>query len=61
MNRSDVDTWFKKQWAPTLHKPVRYSFPRNKTIAMSIGEQYQADLCDMAKFSAVLEFREKTN
>ena len=52
INRSDVDTWFKKQLAPTLHKPVRYRFPRNKTIVMSIGEQYQADLCDMAKFSA---------
>ena len=51
LKRSDVDAWFRKQLAPTLHKPVRYKFRRNKTIVMSIGDQYQADLCDMTRFS----------
>ena len=51
VKRSDVDAWFRKQLATTLHKPVKYRFPRNKTIVMSIGDQYQADLCDMSRFS----------
>ncbi len=43
--------WFRKQLSPTLHKPVRYRFSRNKTIVMSIGDQYQADLCDMTNIA----------
>lgn len=47
LKRKDVDLWFEKQLTYTLHKPVRYNFPRNKTIVMSINDQWQADLCDM--------------
>ena len=50
VKRSEVDAWFRKQLATTLHKPVKYRFPRNKTIVMSIDDQYQADLCDMSRF-----------
>ena len=49
---SDVNSWFQKQLTPTLHKPVRYKFRRNKVIFMSIDEQYQADLCDMTKYAS---------
>ena len=51
LRKIDVDLWFRKQLAPTLHKPVRYKFKRNKTIILSIGDQYQSDLCDVANIS----------
>jgi transposase InsO family protein len=47
IRKKDVDAWFEKQLAPTLHKPVRYRFKRNKTIVKGVGEQFQSDLCDM--------------
>ena len=49
---SDVNSWIRKQLTPTLHKPVRYKFRRNKVIVMSIDDQYQADLCDMTKYAS---------
>ena len=48
ITKRDVDKWFSKELAYTLHKQVRYKFPRNKTIVMSIDDQWQADLCDMS-------------
>ena len=48
ITKRDVDAWFSKELAYTLHKPVRYKFTRNKTIVMSIDDQWQADLCDMS-------------
>ena len=51
ISKKDVDLWFRKQLAPTLHKPVRYKFKRNKTIVMNIGDQYQSDLCDVTNIS----------
>ena len=51
IRQSDVEAWFRKQLSPTLHKPVKYKFPRNKTIVKSIGDQYQVDLCDMTRFA----------
>ena len=47
ITRRDVDNWFEEQLTYTLHKPVRLRFARNKTIVMSIDDQWQADLCDM--------------
>ena len=47
LRRKDVDLWFEKQLAPTLHKPVRYRFKRNKTVVKKAGEQFQSDLCDV--------------
>ena len=44
LNRKDVDMWFENQLAPTLHKPVRYRFKRNKTVVKGVGEQFQSDL-----------------
>ena len=48
ITKRDVDNWFSKEFAYTIHKPVRYKFPRNKTIVLSIDNQWQADLCDMS-------------
>ena len=47
----DVSNWFEKQLTYTLHKPVRYNFKRNKTIVLSIDDQFQADLCDMTSLA----------
>ena len=51
IRKKDVDLWFEKQLAPTLHKPVRYHFKRNKTVVMSIGDQFQSDLCDVTNIA----------
>jgi len=51
IRRRDVDSWFRKQPTATLHKPVRYRFTRNRTVVMSVGDQYQADLCDMTNLA----------
>ena len=50
ITRRDVNDWFSTQRTYTLHKPARYNFTRNKTIVMSIDEQWQADLC-FSKFA----------
>ena len=49
ITRSIVQQWFQKQLTATLHKPLRFNFPRNKTIVVSIDDQWQADLCDMSR------------
>jgi len=51
LRRKTVKTWFEKQPVVGLHKRVRYNFPRNKTIVISLGDQIQADLCDMRNLS----------
>ena len=43
----DVKTFLEKQDTYTLHKPVQRKFPRNKTIAVGIDSDWQADLCEM--------------
>ena len=48
INRKYVDMWFENQLAPTLHKPVRYRFKRNRTVVKGVREQFQSDLCDMS-------------
>ncbi len=48
VKKRDVDLWFKKQLAPTLHKPVRYQFSRRRVHVKGMGEQFQSDLCDMS-------------
>ena len=49
ITRKIVNNWIQKQLTATIHKPLRYNFPRNKTIVMSIDDQWQADLCDMSR------------
>ena len=47
ITRRDVNDWFSSQLTYTLHKPVRYNFPTNKTIVLAIDDQWQADLVDL--------------
>ena len=35
----------------TLHKPVRYNFPRNRVIVTEIDDQWQADLVDISSLA----------
>lgn len=50
-NVKQTEQWLRSQAAYTLHKPVRYNFPRRKVITGGIGIQYQADLIDLSKLS----------
>lgn len=43
--------WLMKQDVYSLHRPVRYNFPRRKTLSYGIGELMQVDLMDLSKFS----------
>lgn len=43
--------WLMTQDTYTLHKPVRFKFPRRKILSYGIGELMQCDLVDMSKFS----------
>ena len=49
---SDVRSFLQEQDTYTLHKPIRRKFPRNKTIAIGIDTDWQADLCDVQKFES---------
>ena len=49
ITRAIVQQWLQKQLTATLHKPLRFNFPRNKTIVVSIDDQWQADLCDTSR------------
>ena len=43
--------WLTSQDTYTLHKPVRYKFPRRRVIVSGPGEQWQADLVDVSRLS----------
>ena len=43
-----VKTWLQSKDTYTLHKPVRYNFPRNRVIVTEINDQWQADLVDIS-------------
>ena len=43
--------WLASQDVYTLHKPVRYKFPRRKTIVGGPNQQWQADLIDVSRLS----------
>ena len=45
--KSIVKDWLSHQDAYTLHRPVRYKFPRRKIIVGGIDHQWQADLIDV--------------
>ena len=52
-----VKTWLQSKDTYTLHKPVRYNFPRNRVTG--IDDQWQADLVDvssLARFNNGYEF-----
>ena len=43
--------WLATQDTYTLHKPVRYKFPRRKVMSYGIGDLLQCDLVDLSKFA----------
>ena len=45
--KTDIKKWLKQQEVYSLHKPVRYKFPRRKTISGGIDKIWQMDLCDV--------------
>ena len=54
-----VKTWLQSKDTYTLHKPVRYNFPRNRVIVTGIDDRWQADLVDvssLARFNKGCEF-----
>ena len=46
-----VKTWLQSKDTYTLHKPVRYNFPRNRVIVTRIDYQWQADLVDISSLA----------
>ena len=51
ITKKDVNVWYKNNNTASLHKPVVRNFKRVKTFVKGINEQFQADLCDMQKYS----------
>ena len=49
-DRKEVKKWLRGEDAYTLHKPVRYKFPRNKVVVSGIDTQWDADLMDMSRY-----------
>ena len=47
-----IQDWLKGQETYTLHRSVRYKFPRNRVIVDGIDEQWDADLMDMVSLSS---------
>ena len=46
-----VKKWLESQDVYTLHKPVRYKFPRRKVIVAGPNQQWQADLVEVSRLS----------
>ena len=46
-----VKTWIQSKDTYTLHKLVRYNFPRNRVIVTGIDDQWQADLVDISSLA----------
>ena len=50
-HKKQVSKWLSFQDTYTLHKPVRYRFPRRRVIVGGIDHQWQADLVDVSRLS----------
>ena len=46
-----VKEWLSTQDSYTLHKPVKYKFPRRRVVVGGMGHQMQADLVDVSRIS----------
>jgi transposase InsO family protein len=51
ITRKTVKDWLSGELTYTLHKPVRYRFPRNRVYVADKDDQWQADLADMKSIS----------
>jgi transposase InsO family protein len=47
--RDQVKDWLRGEEAYTLHKPVRYRFPRNRVVVSGLDAQWDADLMEMTQ------------
>ena len=52
---SQVENWLQSKDTYTLHKPVRYNFPRNRVIVTWIDDQWQADLVDVSSLARFIK------
>ena len=48
VNRKGVESWLRGEEAYSLHRPVRYRFPRNKVVTSGIDSQWDFDLIDLS-------------
>lgn len=48
-SRKEIKDWLRGEEAYTLHKPVRYHFPRNKVVVSGMDAQWDADLMEMTQ------------
>src|SRR5215469_1863315 len=48
---SFIKEWLSNQNTYTIHKPLRKRFPRNRVMAFSIDDLWQADLVDMSDYA----------
>ena len=55
----DIKSWLQKQDAYSLHRPVRYRFPRLRVITSGMDDLWDADLADvsnLAKYNRGIHF-----
>ncbi|XP_070550282.1 uncharacterized protein [Ptychodera flava] len=51
VTRQKVREWMQHQDTYTLHKPVRWKFPRARVIVGGMDQQWQADLADVSSLA----------
>src|SRR5258705_11513198 len=51
INKKQFLEWLETQRTYTLHKPVRYHFPRNRVLVYGLDEEWQADLIEFANLA----------
>ncbi len=51
IGKKQVEEWLETQRTYTLHKPVRYHFPRNRVLVYGLDEEWQADLIEFANLA----------
>ena len=51
VTKHQVDEFLEKQDAYTLHRYLRRKFPRNKTVAIGMDSDWQADLADVQRLA----------
>lgn len=51
IRRNRIKEWLEKQYTYTLHRNARRNFKRNRIYVSHIDENWEADICDMQKFS----------
>ena len=49
-SRKRLKQWLKGEESYTLHKPVRYTFKRNRVVVSGIDSQWDVDLIDMIQY-----------